>query len=193
VTAQAHPDNLELALKATAALRLDVAGVDLLLPDIARSYQETGGVICEVNAKPQFSSGLAHRDILQQLLPHQGRIPVVGVKHSGVSRLELLNMVEAIQQEGLRVRLVSTPSECQQALQSVDVDALICQMEGNLWDTVHQPIDRFEVLILDNQVDKTSAVKWAADQQWVREPNIEIQAILNELIHYLRLICLGKQ
>jgi cyanophycin synthetase len=75
--AQAHPDNLELALRAARLLRLDVAGVDLLIPDIARSWLDTGGAICEINAQPQMFTTM-HKPTLQRLLGgRNGRIPVL--------------------------------------------------------------------------------------------------------------------
>lgn len=76
VLAQAHPDNLALAARAAAVLRLDLAGIDLLVPDIRRSWRETGGAICEVNAQPQMSGHL-QREILPRLVKDQGRIPIV--------------------------------------------------------------------------------------------------------------------
>lgn len=53
VTDLMHPDNLEMASRAAAAVGLDVAGVDFLTDDISRSYKR-GGAICEVNAAPGF-------------------------------------------------------------------------------------------------------------------------------------------
>jgi cyanophycin synthetase len=74
---QVHPDNLSLALRAARALRLDVAGIDLLIPDIEYSWLETGASICEVNAKPQMSLFL-HKPMLTTLFKGgNGRIPVV--------------------------------------------------------------------------------------------------------------------
>lgn len=72
-----HPDNLRLAIRATDILRLDISGVDLLLPDAARSWRETGGTICEVNSNPNMS--YTSRRVLETLLeriPNRGRIPV---------------------------------------------------------------------------------------------------------------------
>ncbi len=54
-----HPDNARLALLATEALRLDIAGVDLLIPDIRESWQKSQAAICEVNAQPQISTQFA--------------------------------------------------------------------------------------------------------------------------------------
>jgi cyanophycin synthetase len=70
--ADIHPDNVSLAVRAAAALRLDFAGVDAILPDISSSWIETGGLICEVNAQPQAST-----DILGELLGGNGRIPII--------------------------------------------------------------------------------------------------------------------
>jgi len=80
VNNQLHPDNIRLAIHAVEALRLDVGGVDLILPDISRSWRETGGVVCEVNAQPQLNHLTAphiSRDLLQRLLPSGGRIPIL--------------------------------------------------------------------------------------------------------------------
>ncbi len=72
----AHPDNLALAARAAALLRLDVAGVDLLIPDIRRPWHESGAVICEVNAQPQMAAHLP-AELLKRLVAQQGRIPVL--------------------------------------------------------------------------------------------------------------------
>jgi cyanophycin synthetase len=75
-----HADNRRLAERAAAALRLDLAGVDLIMEDISRSWLETGALICEVNGQPQIGAGTTPRiyaDILRELLPEKFRIPVV--------------------------------------------------------------------------------------------------------------------
>lgn len=54
VSEAVHPDNRLLALRAARIIGLDLAGVDLICPDISRSWQEVGGAICEVNAQPGF-------------------------------------------------------------------------------------------------------------------------------------------
>ncbi len=72
----AHADNLRLAVRAARVMRLDVAGIDLLVPDISNSWLETGAYICEVNAQPQMYTTL-HKPMLVSLLNGcDGRIPV---------------------------------------------------------------------------------------------------------------------
>lgn len=78
-----HPDNLRLAERAVTALRLDLGGVDVILPDIKRSWLETGALICEVNAQPQVGPP-AMPGLLSMLLKGDGRIPVLVIVGSGV-------------------------------------------------------------------------------------------------------------
>ena len=50
-TDRIHPDNLRLAEHAAAALYLDIAGIDLITPDITKSWTEIDSGVCEVNPK----------------------------------------------------------------------------------------------------------------------------------------------
>ena len=80
VTDKIHPDNKQLAIRAAQVLRLNLAGVDMLIPDISRSWHETGAVICEVNGQPNLGRITEERDvftpILRELVPGNGRVPV---------------------------------------------------------------------------------------------------------------------
>ncbi len=86
-----HPDNAALAIQAAEAFRLDLAGIDLLLPDIAVSWQESGGAICEANAQPQLggvTSGHLYPQILKELVGGSGRVPALAVMGTaGAERL----------------------------------------------------------------------------------------------------------
>jgi len=72
---QVHPDNLRLAVRAADALRLDIAGLDLLIADISKSWFETGALICEVNAQPQMGPQPVYR-VLAELTGMVSRIMV---------------------------------------------------------------------------------------------------------------------
>jgi cyanophycin synthetase len=73
---EVHQDNLTLAIRAARVLRLDVAGIDLLIPDIRQSWLETGANICEVNAQPQMFSTMHKPMLVSMLNGGDGRIPV---------------------------------------------------------------------------------------------------------------------
>jgi len=59
VTDIIHPDNRDMAIRAIKGIGLDIGGVDFLTADISKSYRETGGGICEVNAGPGFRMHVA--------------------------------------------------------------------------------------------------------------------------------------
>lgn len=73
-----HPDNIRLCEDAARLLRLDIAGIDLIIPDIARSWRDVGGAICEVNAQPQMGLTVPEifKDIFTRHVKDRGRIPV---------------------------------------------------------------------------------------------------------------------
>jgi cyanophycin synthetase len=59
VTDSIHPDNRLMAERAIQAVGLDIGGVDFLTTDIAKSYRDTGGAICEINAGPGIRMHIA--------------------------------------------------------------------------------------------------------------------------------------
>jgi cyanophycin synthetase len=102
-----HPDNLRLAEDAAQLMRLDIAGVDLIMTDLARSWREVGGVICEVNAQPQLgpnSHADAYPELLNSLLPNGAHIPVRLLLCSEESAGSIHNadgFVESLLQQGV--------------------------------------------------------------------------------------------
>jgi cyanophycin synthetase len=59
MTSRIHPDNARMAVRAAEIIGLDVAGIDFIAPDIAQSYKQAGGGICEINSRPAFRTHLS--------------------------------------------------------------------------------------------------------------------------------------
>ncbi|MGQ4647046.1 cyanophycin synthetase [Lyngbya aestuarii] len=89
-TDEIHPDNLWLAQRVAKIIGLDIAGIDIVTPDISKPLREVGGVVVEVNAAPGFrmhvcpSHGLPRNvaaPVLDMLFPagQPSRIPLVAI------------------------------------------------------------------------------------------------------------------
>lgn len=114
-----HPHNAAIARRAALAMGLDIAGIDLLAPDIARSVRETGGGIVEVNAAPglrmhlQPSAGQP-RDvaapIIRMLYPPgtRARIPIVAVTGTNGKSTVGRMLAHIFKAKGLTVGLTNT-------------------------------------------------------------------------------------
>ena len=57
VTDRVNPENLRIALEATKLFRLEVAGVDIISPDIAKPWYENNAIINEFNFAPLLGEG----------------------------------------------------------------------------------------------------------------------------------------
>ena len=114
-----HPDNREMAIRAASAIGLDIAGVDFITPDISRSYRETGGAICEVNAAPGFRMHVAPTEgkprdvagpVMDMLFPPGSptRIPIASITGTN-GKTTVSRMVAHIHKmSGATVGLAST-------------------------------------------------------------------------------------
>lgn len=104
-----HPDNVQLAIQAAKALKLDIAGIDLITPDIQRSWMDVTAAICEVNAQPQISSEFAddvYLNLLQQKLPGRHRmrtVLLVDFATESEGAADLLGIEAELMRQGERV------------------------------------------------------------------------------------------
>jgi cyanophycin synthetase len=85
-----HPENVWLAQRVAKIIGLDIAGIDVVTPDISKPLRELNGVIVEVNAAPGFrmhaapSVGLPRNvgaAVLDMLFPPGTpyRIPIIAI------------------------------------------------------------------------------------------------------------------
>ena len=85
-----HPENIWLMERVAKVIGLDIAGIDVVSPDITKPLREVDGVIVEVNAAPGFrmhvapSQGLPRNvaaPVLEMLFPpgQPSRIPILAV------------------------------------------------------------------------------------------------------------------
>jgi len=114
-----HPDNAAIAAQAASVIGLDVAGIDMLSPDITRSVRETGGGIVEVNAAPglrmhlQPSEGTPRdvaRPIIAAVVPPgaRSRIPIFAVTGTNGKSTTARMVARILCEAGHRVGLTST-------------------------------------------------------------------------------------
>ncbi|MDQ4036549.1 MAG: cyanophycin synthetase [Chloroflexota bacterium] len=118
-TEEAHPDNVELAELAARVVGLDIAGIDLICPDIGVPVRETGGGIVEVNAAPGFrmhthptegESQYVAKPVLDMLFPPgaDARIPIVAVTGSNGKTTTARMISHIMKGMGRKVGLTST-------------------------------------------------------------------------------------
>ena len=119
VTALVHPENAYLAVQAALLLGLDVAGIDLVTPDIAAPVRKTGGRIIEVNAAPGFRmhlnpSGGVPRPVGQTLVDYlfppgcAASIPVISVTGTNGKTTTVRLLGHIFQQQGKSVGMATT-------------------------------------------------------------------------------------
>lgn len=70
-----HSDNLDLAVRVARLFGLDLAGIDLITPDIGQSWLSVSAGICDVNAQPQIDP-VTLKEILATLPVGAGEVPI---------------------------------------------------------------------------------------------------------------------
>ena len=118
-TEEAHPDNVEIAELAARVVGLDIAGIDLVCPDVGVPVRETGGGIVEVNAAPGFrmhtnptegDPQYVAKPVIDMLFPPgaPSRIPIVAVTGSNGKTTTARMIAHIMKGMGRKVGLTST-------------------------------------------------------------------------------------
>ncbi|MBV5320302.1 MAG: hypothetical protein JZU62_01330 [Sulfuricurvum sp.] len=169
-----HPDNLALAIRAVDALRLDIAGVDLLIEDISRSYLEFVCAICEINAQPQIGNSdtpAIYQEILSHLVLHGGRIPIVllfGSEENVFEKLQTLftqifKMVGVYENETIMIgervtaKNITFYEGAKALLNTKEVEALLCRVQSPHELIEGLPFSRCDWLIVSDDFGGLSA------------------------------------
>lgn len=118
VTDLVHPDNAELAVYAARVVGLDIAGVDLVIEDIAQSYRSANGQVIEINAAPgirmhHFPSQGKARDVgkvlVDQVIPSgNARIPIVAITGTNGKTTTTRLIARMLSDQNLAVGMTST-------------------------------------------------------------------------------------
>jgi cyanophycin synthetase len=114
-TDEIHPYNVAIAEQAAQVIGLDVAGIDLIAPNISESVLETGGAICEVNGGPglfvvhsQPTEG-EPRDVTRAVIDHlfpagtPSRVPIVAVTGANRTTIPSRMIAKILGKAGHRV------------------------------------------------------------------------------------------
>lgn len=161
-----HPENVELALRAAAAVGLSCAGVDIISVDIRQPWYENGAIVNEVNFSPNTSPGPDTRHLLADLidcfLPDRGRVPIevfVGgrgaLERAKARQTEFLarDVASYLASPGLllspevapvRLATANLFEDCVALLMRADLGALVIACPPDAWRATGLPVDRFD-------------------------------------------------
>lgn len=165
-----HPDNAQVALDAAAALRLDFAGIDLIITDITRSWQEIGALICEVNAQPQVvapDQPSLYEDILRGMFAQGARVPArlvvcpddaaqrdtIALRWAGSTPGHGLSRVEGLWMAGRRVSMpfADSLSAAGALLARPDLTHATCLMGAREITRLGLPLNRWSEVVYSRE------------------------------------------
>lgn len=179
VTSSIHPDNIDIAIRASKQFGLNLVGVDIISADITKPWYETGAIINEVNLSPTFGGSETEKNLLpiiyDGVIEGNGRIPIDVFIGNTKSTLE---KAQTKQKEyiasGLRCYLTThnetyddknnifhmVPVNLMQRVQALllynEVDAIIIVVENDEFSHTTLPFDKVSnVTIVSKKVQST--------------------------------------
>ena len=170
-----HPDNQELCLRAARIMDLDIAGIDLLIPDITQSWLATGALICEVNAVPQVGYNHGITQIVDHIFQSGVRVPMhmVIVESWSQNDLHLAHELAAITGSNafsastgiwINGKCMSRPfangfTAARAVIFDQQVESAVCIMTKAEVSELGLPLDRFDQILIENPDDVVNWVK----------------------------------
>lgn len=118
-TDEVHPENVFLFERIARIIGLDVAGVDVIAPNVSEPLSETGGGIIEVNAAPGFRMHLAPSEgigrnvaehVINMLFPPRApsRIPIIAITGTNGKTTTTRLIAHILKGSGLTVGFTTT-------------------------------------------------------------------------------------
>ncbi|GAB4209218.1 MAG: cyanophycin synthetase [Roseiflexaceae bacterium] len=118
-TADINYETRELARRAAMVIGLDVAGIDIITPDITQPLRAVGGGIVEVNAGPGFRMHLqpsegqprnVARQVIDMLFPPgaAARVPIVSITGTNGKTTTTRMVAHILKMSGARVGMTTT-------------------------------------------------------------------------------------
>ena len=118
-TDEVHPFNVSLFERIARIIGLDVAGIDVVAPDITSPLSENGGGIIEINAAPGFrmhlapSEGIARNvaeHVIDMLFPPgtPSRVPIIAVTGTNGKTTTTRLIAHIVKNSGLNVGFTTT-------------------------------------------------------------------------------------
>lgn len=119
VTDVIHYDNIKLAERAVKTIGLDIAGIDIIAPDISKPIKTHGGAIIEINAAPGLRMHLeptegkknnVAKPIIDMLFPDgsDGRIPLIAITGTNGKTTTSRWISHTLKMAGYKVGLTTT-------------------------------------------------------------------------------------
>ncbi len=118
-TTDIHYETREIARRAALVIGLDIAGIDIITPDISHPLREVGGGIVEVNAGPGFRMHLqpsegqprnVAKPVIDMLFPPStpARVPLVALTGTNGKTTTARMVAHILKMNGERVGLTTT-------------------------------------------------------------------------------------
>jgi cyanophycin synthetase len=199
VTEIVHPENLRAASAAAELIGLDIAGIDIISPDISTPWHRNGAVIGEVNFAPLLGEGeISRRHLgafLARLLDGDGRIPVEVFAGGEAAWRAALDRRDVLGGDGAGVFVTSADAtldgegreipmpfkslyrRARALLLSSKVQALLLVAQDTEWLSTGLPVDRIDGFVV---VDATLRQHRNPAQRITPEEDRRLRALIQD-------------